>query len=410
MTLELGIDIGKVKSVSQVTAPHSVASLRQRLGRSGRREDPAILRMFITENELNADSNIVDKLRTELLQSIAMIRLLLSNKWYEPADTELFHFSTLLHQILAVIAQWGGVRADQLWDLLCKSGPFNKVTIEHFKILLSDMGEKRLISQLSSGELVLADKGEKLVDHYTFYAVFKTPEEYRIIVEGKTLGTLPIDSLVVPEQHIVFGGRRWKIKEIDIDKKVVYVVSAKGGRPPKFGGNGMSVHDRVRQEMFSIYLVGDYRIRVGDTKLEFMDATAKDLFYEGLSFFRDLKLENKRIISHGKHVYLIPWMGDKIVNTLTILLINSGYKVSCFAGVLEIENADHSEISEYLKRISKKDVPSNAELAELIENKQTEKYDYLLPDCLLKEGYGAKVFDIGGTIDWLIEADHLNYI
>ena len=35
MTLELGIDIGKVLSVAQVTAPHSVASLRQRLGRSG---------------------------------------------------------------------------------------------------------------------------------------------------------------------------------------------------------------------------------------------------------------------------------------------------------------------------------------------------------------------------------------
>ena len=54
MTLELGIDIGKVKSVAQVTAPHSVSSLRQRLGRSGRRGDPAILRMFIAENELSA--------------------------------------------------------------------------------------------------------------------------------------------------------------------------------------------------------------------------------------------------------------------------------------------------------------------------------------------------------------------
>jgi ATP-dependent Lhr-like helicase len=29
MTLELGIDIGKVSSVIQVTAPHSVSSLRQ---------------------------------------------------------------------------------------------------------------------------------------------------------------------------------------------------------------------------------------------------------------------------------------------------------------------------------------------------------------------------------------------
>ncbi len=405
MTLELGIDIGKVKSVSQVTAPHSVASLRQRLGRSGRRGDPAILRMFISENELNADTNIIDKLRIELLQSIAMIRLLLSDKWYEPADTELFHFSTLLHQILAVIAQWGGVRADQLWGLLCKLGPFNKVTIEHFKNLLSDMGEKRLISQLSSGELVLADKGEVLVDHYTFYAVFKTPEEYRIVVDGQTLGNLPIDSLVVPEQHIVFGGRRWKVTEIDVDKKVIYVISAKGGKPPKFGGNGMSVHDRVRQEMFKICLEGEYRIGVGETRLEFLDGTARDLFYEGLGFFRDLKLENKNIIKQGRHVYIIPWMGDKIVNTITILLIRAGYKAVCYAGIIEVENADLQETSETLVKISIKDAPSNSELAELVENKEFEKYDSLLPKNLLNEAYGAKAFDINGTINWMSSAN-----
>jgi len=36
-TLELGIDIGSIRSVAQIGPPPSVASLRQRLGRSGRR-------------------------------------------------------------------------------------------------------------------------------------------------------------------------------------------------------------------------------------------------------------------------------------------------------------------------------------------------------------------------------------
>ena len=403
MTLELGIDIGKVQSVAQVTAPHSVASLRQRLGRSGRRGSPAILRMYISENELNLRSNLVDKLRLELLQSLAMIRLLLSEKWYEPSDTDLYHFSTLLHQILAVIAQWGGVRPDQLWGLLCKDGPFGEITVDHFKTLLSHMGETGLIIQLGSGELVLGETGEQIVSHYTFYAVFKTPEEYRIVVEGKTLGTLPIDSLLLPEQHIVFSGRRWKIKEIDADKKAILVAPAKGGKPPKFGGNGMNVHDRIRQEMYEIYKSGDYRIVVGETKLEFLDQVGKGLFQEGLKHFKAANLETERILQDGKNVYIVPWMGDKVVNTLVVMLNHSDYKAGSYAGIVEIENANAGEIRECLSGITSSSTPSNTYLAELVVNKQTEKYDHLLPEPLLNVAYGAKAFDAEKTVLWLSE-------
>jgi ATP-dependent Lhr-like helicase len=247
MTLELGIDIGKVSSIIQVTAPHSVSSLRQRLGRSGRRNSPPILRVLIAENELSNKSNIMDGLRLELVQSLAMIRLLIVN-WFEPADTEQMHLSTFLHQILAVIAQWGSARPDQLYSLLCEQGSFKEITIEHFKQLLSHMGTVQLIQQLNSGELVLGIEGERLTNSYTFYAVFKTPEEFRIVAGSKTLGALPVNSLVIKGQHIIFGGRRWKVTDIDDEKKVIYVTSTKGGKPPKFNGNGsgMSIHDRVK--------------------------------------------------------------------------------------------------------------------------------------------------------------------
>ena len=406
MTLELGIDIGKIKSVAQVTAPNSVSSLRQRLGRSGRRGEPAILNMFITEKELAGTSGVVDKLRLELLQSIAIIHLLLKEKWYEPPDPGLFHFSTLLHQVLAVTAQWGGVRADQLWSVLCKSGTFGNITAGQFDTLLRDMGEKRLIKQISGGELVLGDEGEKIVDHYSFYAVFKTPQEYRIVIEeeGKTLGTIPIDSFILPEQHIIFAGRRWEVRDVDAGKRVVYVVPTKGGNPPKFGGDGMSVHDHVRQEMLRIYMEGDYRIESGGERREFMDRTAKRLFSEGLRSFRDMGLANNRVIGLGKDVCLIPWMGDKIVNTLSVLLVMGGYNADKFAGVVEIESAKSSDVSGYLKSFNEDSKPTNAELAKLVNNKQTEKYDHLLPEELLNEDYGARAFDIDGTIDWITKA------
>ncbi len=401
MTLELGIDIGKVKSIAQVTAPHSVSSLRQRLGRSGRRNESAILRMYISESELNVNSNLGDKLRLELLQSIAMIRLLLIEKWYEPADTSLYHFSTLLHQILAVIAQWGGVRVDQLWDLLCEKGPFNNITVEHFKLLLIHMGNTELITQLSSGELVLSIQGERLVSHYTFYSVFMTPEEFRVVYDGKTIGTIPVDSLIIEGQHIVFAGRRWKVEAIDSKKRVITVIITKGGNPPKFSGGGMSVHDRVRQEMLNIYSQGDWRIDVNDTKIDFLDANAKELFIEGLKHFRDLNLNKNTILSKGENVIILPWQGDKVINTLTMMLISSGFKASSYSGIIEVSKTHIKEVKNLLIKFKCEKLFTNSKLAELVPNKMTEKYDYLLPGTLLTDGYGAKSFDVNNTLNWL---------
>jgi len=402
MTLELGIDIGKVNSVAQVTAPHSVSSLRQRMGRSGRRNTPAILRMFIAENELKADSNLIDKLRIELVQSIAMIRLLIASKWFEPADTKQMHFSTLLHQVLAVTAQWGGIRADQLYSLLCQTGPFQEITIQHFKNLLSHMGRIELLTQLSSGELTLGIEGERIVNHYTFYAVFKTPEEYRIVVGNRTLGTLPIDSLIIPNQHIIFGGRRWKALEVDTEKKVIYVEASQGGKPPRFGGVGMSIHDIVRQEMYTIYSEGDYRITAGNTKVDFIDDAAKALFDEGSRFFRENDLQTQSVIQQGKDVYIQTWMGDKVVNTLSTILIQEGFEASPFAGVVEIENTSIKDVTYCLKNMCSRTFPSNTELAQWVPEKNIEKYDELLPCELLEEGYGKKVFDTIGTKKWLL--------
>lgn len=401
MTLELGIDIGKVNSVVQVTAPHSVSSLRQRMGRSGRRGGASILRMLIAEDELTKDSNPIDKLRLELIQSLAMIRLLISSKWYEPADTSLYHFSTLLHQILAVIAQWGGIRADQLYNLLCKEGPFQNVSAADYKAILLHMGGSELITQLGSGELVLGVLGERITGHYSFYAVFKTPEEFRIVSGTKTLGTLPVDSLVLVGQHIIFGGKRWIVKDIDSDKKTIYVERAKGGKPPKFGGSGMSVHDVVRQEMFKILSDGDYRIAVADQKIDFADANARELFRESVAFFNEAELRQNSLLQHGNDVYIFTWHGDKVVNTIAALLIMNGYEAGVYAGVIEVSKTSLTVVAALLSSLSIRELPNAVELAGGVLEKRVDKFDEFLPEEVISLGYGAKAFDIVGSKDWL---------
>lgn len=406
MTLELGIDIGKVQSVIQVTPPHSVSSLRQRMGRSGRRDSSPVLRMLITEHELSPTSSIVDHLRLQLVQSMAMIRLMISQRWFEPADIRQMHYSTLLHQILAITAQWGGVRADQLWSQLCQTGPFCNVDLTDFKCLLKHMGTCGLLTQLASGEMVIGVEGEKLTNHYTFYAVFNTPEEFRIVTGNRTLGTVPVDSPLLPEQHIIFGGRRWRVTEIEADKKVIYVEATKGGQPPEFSGRGMSVHDVVRQEMLAIYRENDYRIAVGNQRVDYADAAARGLFAEGCDNFRHYNLQNAHFISHDRHCYMLPWMGDKVVNTITALLMRCGFKASSFAGVIETGDSTVDSVRHALKEMLLSGLPSESELAADVPEKYLDKYDEYLPEPLLVKGYGAKAYDVEGTRIWLRENLH----
>ncbi|WP_430518427.1 DEAD/DEAH box helicase [Aliivibrio sp.] len=401
MTLELGIDIGKVSSVIQVTAPHSVSSLRQRMGRSGRRGGPSVLRMLISENELEKDSDVVSKLRLQLVQSLAMIRLLICNKWYEPADTDKYHFSTLLHQILSVVAQWGGVRAEQLFSLLCKDGVFQKVSVPRFKALLIHMGQQDLITQLGSGEISLGLAGERLVSHYSFYAVFKTPEEYRVVNGDKTLVSLPVDSLIMKGQHIVFGGKRWKVLDVDPDKKIIRVEYARGGQAPKFGGGGLAIHDEIRKEMFKILLDGDYRIPIGSQKVDFVDDTAKELFSESVEYFNAAGLAKKSVLQVGSSTCIFTWLGDKTVNTIAALLINLGYEVGNFAGVLIVEDVDKESIETSLKQLLLDALPTEQSLADSVRDKCIDKFDEYLPEDILALNFGAAAFNIEETRLWL---------
>ncbi len=402
MTLELGIDIGKVDSVVQVTAPHSVSSLRQRLGRSGRRGGSSVLRMLIIEKQIDVDTSLVDRLRLELVQSMAMIRLLIASRWFEPADTSLYHFSTLLHQVLATIGQWGGIRADQIYTLLCRQGPFQKITPAHFKSLLAQMGAMQLITQLGNQQLVLGIVGERIVGHYTFYAVFKTPEEYRLVAGSKTLGTLPITTMLIPKQYLIFGGRRWQVADMDMDKKVVYVIAAKGGGvPPAFDSGGMSIHDRVRQEMYDILSSGDYRISVGDKKIDFADKTARELFIESIETFNRCQLRHRPIIDQDGNTYIFMWRGDKVVNTLIAILMLHNYDIESYAGVIRVNKVDSVQITRFLQALASNPIPFATELAESVPNKIIEKFDEYLPEDLLNIGYGAKVFDVNGLSDWL---------
>lgn len=336
-TLELGIDIGDVTCVAQIGAPFSVAALRQRLGRSGRREgQPAILRQYAIEAKLTPESSFVDRLRLGLIRSIAMIDLLLEG-WCEPPRPQALHLSTLVHQILSVIAQRGGASASVVYNVLCREGPFRKVTTEVFADVLRAIGhpETGLIEQAASGLLLLGPIGEKLVEHYSFYAVFQTPEEFRLVAEGRDLGTLPIDNVLAPGMLLIFSGRRWVVQEIHDREKVIVVKPAKAGVPPVFGGDAGDIHDKVIDRMFAVL--------EGNASPAYMDTVSLIMLEEARAHYEQLGFRANNIQSIGEQTSVIATrVGTVKTSTLALALRSEGFSVELHDGFLLVEAGDET--------------------------------------------------------------------
>ncbi|SKC75927.1 Lhr-like helicase [Burkholderia sp. CF099] len=386
-TLELGIDIGAVKSVVQVGAPPSVASLRQRLGRSGRRKgEAAILRCYCVEAELHSGSDLSDRLRESLVQSVAMVNLLLRG-WFEPPRAHGMHPSTLVQQILSIIAERGGASAGELWDTLVAKGPFGTIDKPTFAAILRSLGAKDLLVQEAGGLLLHGVAGERLVNHYEFYASFSTDDEFRIVAGARVLGSVPVSRPLAPGQGLVFGGQRWRVQDVDAGKKTVYVTPDQGGVPPVFDGGGSLVHDEVRREMFNVLKDG--------APVVFLDTTGRELLEEARRYFASNELATRSVFTHGGSAVLATWSGDWINDALVVLLRAEGLDAWNQGPTISVRVA--GSVKDTLQRIAALTPAQTTDALRAIGNIDNEKWDWTLPDDVKRNAYASLRLDMPGA-------------
>lgn len=389
-TLELGIDIGSIRSVAQIGPPPSVASLRQRLGRSGRRAgEPAILRCMVVERELTRNSGFSDRIREGLVQTIAMIRLLIRDRWVEPPSPEALHVSTLVQQILSVIAQKGGTNAAELWIALVKSGVFRGIEAADFTELLRTMGTHDLITQDHGGTLLPGLVGEKLINHFDFYSAFTSGEEFRIVAEGQLLGSLPIERPLTTGQRIIFAGRRWKVYEIDQRGKMIFVVRDRGGAPPSFDGTAGAVHNRVRQEM--------RQVLTGQDPVPFLDSKAAEFLNEARQWFTAAGLDRRQWFVEGSSIVLLGWQGDSVHDALALLLTARGMHASNEGAAIRVFSTDQQQLVNLLGEIGPGTTLIPDDLHIKPEQAIREKWDWTLPVELRIRSYVSAHLDLSGA-------------
>ena len=388
-TLELGIDIGDVACVGQIGAPWSVAALKQRLGRSGRRAgQPSVLRMYVIEPETDGDSHPVDTFRLDLIRSIAMVELLIEG-WCEPPRAEALHLSTLTHQVLSVIAERGGASAQRLYATLCDRGPFQSVDPALFGRLLRQLGapDTALIEQHPDGTLLLGREGERVVEHYSFYAVFQTPREYRVVHDTKTLGTIPIDTPLARDLTIIFVGRRWRILEVHDRDRVIEVAPDYAGKPLAFGGGVGEVHEVVIRRMRDVLLA--------DVVPSYLDDTAAEALRSARAAYRRSGFDDTPIRPIGSNQHLlVPWTGTVDTASLALVLTCLGYSVGTYDGMLDVtsRHSNTTSLTSQLRKIANGEI----DLPDLVRGRAraliSEKFHpYLGDDLVLSDAFSRRL-------------------
>jgi ATP-dependent Lhr-like helicase len=307
-TLELGIDIGSVDEVVQIDATHSIASLIQRVGRSGRK-DGEISNLYLYATN-----------KWSLLQSIACW-LLYKEGFIEPPQKSEKPYDILIHQALSITKGCSGIKLTDLINLLSKNSAFKQIESFEIEEILNHLIEIDFLEKLQH-EVIIGIEGEKVVNSRDFYSVFKTEENFKVINAGNKIGEIPFSPQIIEEENILLSARIWKIKFVDHKAKKIEVVPTKDGKKPMFFGSSGIIHAKIREKMFEIlYSKMDYYF------LDQKSSNAIEILRKDFSFFNIQYFKSERpLLSSEKNLQLFTFTGTRINRTIQLLLDVSGIK------------------------------------------------------------------------------------
>ena len=401
-TLELGIDIGRLERAFHIDAPFTVSGFLQRLGRTGRRGSPSEMWFVMREDHPEPRAMVPDLIPWYLIQGIALVQLYIEERFVEPPRTGRLPYSLLYHQTMSTLASCGEMTPGELAFRVLSLSPFQRISQEDFKLLLRHLLTIDQINRTENGGLIVGLAGERIVNHYKFYAVFRENVEYAVRSGSEELGTI-----VKPPpagDKIAIAGRVWLVEEVDHKKREVYCTLVKGNVPAYFGDVAGDIHTRILERMYGVlkeqktypYLMGHGVCRLGKGRDTFQKAGMKDrpLVYLG-----------------GKMWALFPWLGS-----YAFLALERFLKIRCKKR-LGLKGLNPSRPyylqftmeagEEEFYRIAVEEVQKEWDPLELVYPTEVpvfEKYDEYVPKELLRKGFAFGVLDVDGmrkrVLDW----------
>ena len=392
VTMELGIDIGRLERVLQNDAPNSVSSFLQRLGRSGRRGQPPEMMMVFREEDPLPNTPLPQLFPWGLLRAIAIIQLYLEERFIEPPRAKKMPVSLLFHQTLSILAAAGELTAKALAERVLALPPFRQIFKEDYRTLLVSMLNHDFLEMTEEKGLIVGLAGERLLRSFQFYAVFKDSEDFTVRAGDPEKGSAEeIGTITTPPpvgDRFALAGRVWEVEELDIPRKLIYVHPVAGKMEVSWPGDSGAIHTKILERM--------RRVLTEDTVYPYLKPNAAHRLEVARHLARNTGVGERMLIHLGGSTWcLFPWLGTISFRTLRRFLAKHAKELGisgiefegCYYILFRMEG-DGKDFCRILARLAAGGIDCNALVAPG-ELPVFDKYDAYVPGELLRAAYAA---------------------
>jgi ATP-dependent Lhr-like helicase len=395
-TLELGIDIGRLERAFQIDAPFTVSSFLQRMGRTGRRNQPQEMWFVMREDPPQSRDMAPDIIPWKLIQGIALIQLYVERRWVEPPRLDGLPYSLLYHQTMSTLASGGEMTPAQLASQVLSLAVFRHVTQDDYRILLRHLLDIDHIETTERGGLIVGVAGERITSNFKFYAVFQENEEYSVRSESQEIGTL-----VAPPpagEKIAIAGHVWVVDEVDRKRHIVYCTMVKGKVPAYFGDVPGDINTVILERMRQVL------IEPPDTIYPYLMHNAVARLRQARVDAAVMGLADRPLRHLGGNMWaLFPWLGTYAFLALKRLLL---LRCAPMLGLKGMEACSpyymtfrmEADAATFYRTVAAAahDLTDPLTLMYPDEVPDFNKYDRFLPPQLVRKGFACGVLDIDG--------------
>ena len=402
VTMELGIDIGKLERVLQNQSPNSVTGFLQRLGRSGRRGQPPEMMMVFREEDPLPNTPLPQLIPWELLKAIAIVQLYIEERFIEPPIMRKMPYSLLFHQTLSILASSGELTARRLAERVLSLPPFQGVAKEDYRTLLLSMLNNDFLELTEEKTLIVGLAGERLLRSFKFYAVFKDSEDYTVRCGSDEIGTITTPPPV--GDRFALAGRVWEVEELDIQHKLIYVKGVEGKMEVSWPGDYGEVHTKIVRRM--------KQVLEEDTVYPYLKPNAQARLEVARHVARNTGMLSNSLVHLGGYSWcLFPWLGTRSFRTVRRVLKKQSarFRISgveyagCYYITFKMSNGNDYELAQALaaeadgEGIDRELLVSNSEIPVF------EKYDDYIPADLLRQAYAVDKLEKTDTEERLLQ-------